>query len=375
MKVIIAPDKFKGSLTAAQVCEAIERGVRDIWPGAIIESIPLADGGEGTCEVLTRHAAGQFVTCRVTGPRFEPRTATYGIDRQRKTAIIEMASASGLMLLRGEEWDPLETTTFGTGELIRHALEQGIERVILGLGGSATNDAGLGMAAALGYTFLDGDGQPLKPIGASLSHLRAIDAQNVHPGLSRAEIIALCDVRSPLYGPQGAAYVYARQKGADDASVAKLDRGLRNFSKVVDQVMGLEANFEGAGAAGGLGAGAKVFLDATLWRGTSFVMEAVGMPERINRATLIFTGEGRLDEQTLSGKVVSAVCQLGREAKIPVIAVCGINDLPREALLKLGLFRVIPLADSTTSAIVAMEHAAALISSKVKSALETHSIH
>lgn len=370
MKVLIAPDKFKGSLTADEVAAAIAKGVRAVWPQAGIESIPLADGGEGTCALLTTHSQGTMIECTVTGPRFTRVPASYGISGDGQEAFIEMAAASGLMLLRPEDRDPLVTTTFGTGELIAHALDRQVSEIVLGIGGSATNDAGIGMASALGYRFFDSQGVELRPVGASLVHLHTMAASAAHARLGNVRVVALCDVTNRLYGPDGAAYVYAHQKGADRDALALLDEGLRNFSRVIEQATGIETNFPGAGAAGGLGAGARVFLNASLERGIDYMINTTGLVDRLKDVQLVITGEGRIDTQSLSGKVVLEVTRLARDAGIPTMAVCGSADLSPKDSARLGLQQIISLVDENTSAEHAIEHAAELISRRVETALQ-----
>jgi len=371
MKILVCPDKFKGSLTAPEVCTAIASGIRAAMPVADIDEVPLADGGEGTCLLLTRQSGGTLIEREVAGPRFESVRAAYGLSGDRQTAFIEMAAAAGLMLLDPDQRNPRFTTTFGVGELIGDALNRGVRHIVLGIGGSATNDAGIGMAAALGFQFLDAEGNRLEPVGESLIHLRRIARDAVHPRLNNVAVTTLCDVANPLYGPDGAARVYAPQKGADPETAIILDNGLRNFSEVVGQEMKISANFPGAGAAGGLGAGAKVFLGATPERGIDFMMSATKFHQRLVGTDIIVTGEGRLDGQTLSGKVVSEVCRIGKKAGIPVIAVCGSAELTEESRTALGLAAIESLVDENTPVEIAIRHAPELIAQKIKNVL-TH---
>lgn len=248
IRVLIAPDKFKGSLTAHQVCVAIREGLLIRNPEIIVECVPLADGGEGTAALLTQYFGGTMIQAEVQGPRFEPIVSYYGESKNGTTAFIEMATASGLQLLEPSKRNPLETTTFGTGQLIADAIDRGVSKIILGIGGSSTNDAGIGMAAALGFTFLDEDGNILPPVGKSLNRLRIVREDKVHPRLKNTEFITLCDVTNPLYGPEGAAFVYAPQKGASAEDVLTLDEGLKNFESVISRQYSAEVNFPGAGA-------------------------------------------------------------------------------------------------------------------------------
>ncbi len=365
VNILICPDKFKGSLTAREACTAIADGVRAVHPNVKINTVPLADGGEGTCSLLTEWHGGKHITIPVKGPLFAEVMARYGISNDGSTAFIEMAEASGLMLLEPGERNPLHTTTLGTGELIADALARGATNIILGIGGSATNDAGMGMAAALGYVFLNTKGEVLSPVGENLVHIHRILIDKVHPALVKSSFTALCDVRNPLYGPDGAAFVYGPQKGADKSAVALLDRGLQNFEKVATRELGRAADFPGAGAAGGLGAGAKVFLHAAVRTGVGFVIESTDLVNRIHEADIVVTGEGKIDSQTLSGKVVSEVARHAREAGKPVVAVCGVCELSDEELRRNGIHETVVLASGNTSPEEAMNHASECIRERI----------
>ena len=365
MKILICPDKFKGSLTAREVCDAVGAGLARLPPRFVIQSVPLADGGEGTCELLTSWHGGNQISLQVTGPLFSPVTARYGVSSDGATAFIEMAEASGLSILRPEERNPLITTSVGTGELIADALKRGVRDIVLGIGGSATNDAGIGMASALGFEFYGAGGELLTPTGENLIHIRHIGSDHVHPKLGTARITALCDVTNPLYGPDGAAYVYGPQKGADKVAVELLDAGLRNFRRVAHKHRRISVDFPGAGAAGGLGAGARVFLNAVIRKGIDHVIESTGLDEKIRLADVVITGEGRLDWQTFSGKVVSEVLKLAEKRSKPVIAICGSCELTEEETLARGIARVISLVDDDTSSESAIQNAATQIARKV----------
>ena len=365
MKILICPDKFKASLTAKEVCDAVGAGLARLQTRFVIQSVPLADGGEGTCELLTNWHGGNQIALQVSGPLFAPVTARYGISSDGETAFIEMAEASGLSLLRQEERNPLVTTSLGTGELIADALNRGARNIVLGIGGSATNDAGIGMASALGFGFYGAGGELLKPTGENLIHIRHIAIDHRRPELAAARITALCDVTNPLYGPDGAAYVYAPQKGADKVAVELLDAGLRNFRRVAHKYLRTSVDFAGAGAAGGLGAGARVFLNATIRKGVDHIIESTGLDEKICMADVVITGEGRLDWQTFSGKVVSEVLKLAEKRGKPVIAVCGSCELTEEETLARGIARVISLVDDDTSSESAIQNAASHIARKV----------
>ena len=361
MTILIAPDKFKGSLTAQQVCKAIEEGLHSINPSLKIVSIPLADGGEGTSDLLTDFSGGSTVRVTVDDPLFREIESTYGISKDGKTAFIEMAKASGLQLLNTEERNPLNTTTFGTGQLIKHALERGAKHIILGIGGSATNDAGIGMAAALGYSFLSATKDKLKPVGKNLTLLASIDTDHIHPLLSNAKFTVLCDVQNQLSGIAGAAFVFGPQKGASGEDVKILDRGLRQFKKIAEATFNKDVDFPGAGAAGGLGAGAKVFLNATMSSGFDFIARFTQLEDMIQKADLVLTGEGKIDHQTLSGKVVKGVADLAAQHQKPCIAFAGRCDLPANKIKELKLLEIISISNEETNEQEAMTQAFALL--------------
>ncbi len=365
MKVLIAPDKFKGSLSAQEVSAAIGNALLKLDPTIQLQTIAMADGGEGTAQLLTEQSHGTWVSCSVRDPFFRKIDAGFGISGDGQTAFIEMASASGLQLLTPWEHDPLKTTTLGTGELIAQAFQHKVKRIVLAIGGSATNDAGIGMAQALGYKFYDQQHNELIPIGENLEHLHRVDTTSVDTRLHTTEFIVLCDVTNTLFGEQGAAYVFAPQKGATEQDVVRLDSGLRNFASVIKTQMNVDINFAGAGAAGGLGAGSKVFLNATLQRGIDYVMEALKVDVAIHNADLIITGEGKLDLQTLSGKVVAGITSIATRLNKPVIAVVGKNELTETQWKQAGIAQVISLVDKDTSVEMAMKAPLHLIINKL----------
>ena len=335
MKLLIAADSFKDALSAMGVCEAIAHGLRLAIPDATLQLLPLADGGEGTAEILTYHSKGAWLTSTVNDPLFRPVEAAYGLSGDGKTAFLDMAQASGLQLLKPEERNPLKTTTFGVGQLITKAVEAGARKVILGVGGSATNDGGLGMAAALGYRFLDKKGRELSPVGDALLHVARMDASKLKIDLSKVDFRILCDVDNPLYGLQGAAYIYARQKGANDNSIEHLDQGLRHFAKVLNaDNLALKP---GAGAAGGMGFAGLFFLKGQLQAGIDTVMDIVHFDQAMSDVDFLFTGEGRIDEQTLHGKLISGVCQRAKKQAVPVIALCGALNANPAQIQAIGL--------------------------------------
>lgn len=325
MRILVAPDKFRGTLTAAEAASAIARGWRRVRPHDVIEEVPLADGGEGTLDALLAALGGERRTARVSGPLGDEIEATFGLAGPRgRLGIVEMARASGLGLVSPARRDPMRASTRGTGELILAALRAGAREVLVCLGGSATTDGGAGMAQALGVALLDAEGVPVGPGGAGLLRLARIDATRLDPLARAARVQAACDVDSPLAGPRGAAHAFGPQKGASPEEVLLLDRALRHLAAVVHRDLGIDVrDLPGAGAAGGLGAGLAAFLGARLRPGVQVVMEAVGLGRRIRAADLVLTGEGAFDESSLRGKVPAGVLALSRSAGVPVVILCG----------------------------------------------------
>lgn len=324
MRIILAPDSFKGSLSALEVCQAMEAGIRRVANEAEVYSVPMADGGEGTVRSLVDATEGRMINKTVTGPLGEPVRAFLGITGDGETAVIEMAAASGLPLVPKDRRNPRITTTFGTGELILAALAEGCKKIIIGIGGSATNDGGAGMAQALGYRFLDRKGRDLPFGGAGLKELVKIDGSGKDPRLAEVTVVAACDVTNPLTGPDGAAAVYGPQKGATPEMIRGLDEALAVFARVVEDDLGLQVkDLPGSGAAGGLGAGLVAFTGAQLQPGVKIISEAVGLHSRIQGADLVFTGEGRIDGQTVKGKTPIGVAGVAKSLRVPVLAVAG----------------------------------------------------
>lgn len=324
MKIILAPDKFKGSLSAIEVCNALEKGIKKLDNSIEIIKHPLADGGEGTLAILNNFFKLNQKNVIVNNPLFKPCEATYLVSND--TAYIEMASASGLQLLSENERNCFYTSSFGTGELILDAVKNGFKNIVIFIGGSATNDAGIGMASALGYKFYNLENQLVKPIGKELINIVTIEKDNLKINLNTINFTVICDVKNELYGPNGAAFVYAKQKGASISEVEQLNEGLINFSNKVDLFLGKKiANIPGSGAAGGFGAGAICFLNAKLQSGINFVMDHTNFNTfATSNVDLIITGEGSVDKQTIEGKVVSGVAQKATDFKIPYIIVSGI---------------------------------------------------
>lgn len=336
MKILIAVDSYKGSLTSLEAGQAIQAGIQNVSATHNTEIIPIADGGEGILSVMLHTLGGKVQTVSVQNPCMEPIEAGYGISTDGGTAFIEMANASGLPLIPNSKRDPMETTTYGTGELIRDALEKGCKEFIIGIGGSATNDAGTGMLQALGYRFLDKDGNPLGQGGKILENIVHICTQNVHKELKNAHFIVACDVNNPFYGPNGAAHIFARQKGANDSMIEELDRGMRSFANVIHQTTGKDiSHVPGSGAAGGMGGGLLAFLNAELKSGAELILDLCQFKEKATNADLILTGEGRIDRQSLMGKIPGKILEIGKQKGIPVIAIAGCVE-DKDSLLEAG---------------------------------------
>jgi len=351
MKVVIAPDSFKGCLLSAEVAAAIGEGVRRAAPRAEVVEVPMADGGEGTVQALVAATGGKLVTRTVEGPLGEPVEASFGLLGDGKTAVIEMAAASGLPLVPPQRRDPTATSTYGTGELIRAALDLGVSEIIIGIGGSATNDGGCGMAQALGVRFYDAAGELIPRVtGGRLLDIACINFDEWDLRLADVRIRVACDVDNPLFGPSGAAYVYAPQKGATPEQVEMLDRGLRHLSEIIerDLQMGV-AELPGAGAAGGLGGGLVAFCGGRLEPGVEIVIDAAGLRERMAGAALCITGEGRIDEQTPRGKTPAGVARVAAEAGAVVVGLAGQIDLDSSAASEVGLAAAFGIASGPMS--------------------------
>jgi len=324
MKVVIAPDSYKESLTAMEVATAIENGFKEIMPDAEYIKLPMADGGEGTVQSLVDATGGDIVTVEVTGPLGQPVEGFYGLLGDGSTAVIEMAAASGLHLVEPNERNPLLTTTYGTGELIKAALDRGVDHIIIGIGGSSTNDGGVGMAQALGAKLVDANGVDLPFGGGALADLVSIDLSGLDSRLATVQLEVACDVDNPLCGPKGASHIFGPQKGATPEMVTELDANLAHYAEVIRQTNGKEViNQAGAGAAGGLGAALLGLFDATLRPGISIVMDAVNLAEVVKDADLVITGEGRIDSQTIHGKTPIGVARTAKLYNLPVIGIAG----------------------------------------------------
>ncbi|MCL4692164.1 MAG: glycerate kinase [Candidatus Hydrogenedentes bacterium] len=362
MRIVIAPDSFKECLSALEVSEALASGLRRALPDAELELVPMADGGEGTVDALVAATGGSTVPLTVTGPLGDPVDAVYGVLGDGTTAVIEMASASGLALVPKERRDPRIATTYGTGELLRAAMNGGATRIIIGIGGSATNDGGAGMAEALGYRFLDASGNPLPRGGAALADLARIDTSIRFPAIDHCTVQVACDVSNPLCGPNGASFVYGPQKGASPRDAEELDEALRHFAHVVRDQLGIEiAELPGAGAAGGLGAGLVAFARGSLRPGVDLVAAACRLAERLEGADFVVTGEGKLDGQSIHGKTPVGVATIAQKAGVRVIAVAGILGDGCEAVHSAGIEAVHSLTGEFVTPEYAIANAAALL--------------
>jgi len=346
MKILVAPDKFKGSLSAQEVCDAIEKGIKKHDSTIEVIKHPLADGGEGTIEILRYYFPLKQVVLEVQNPLFKSIKSSYFVSKD--TAYIEMSNASGLQLLEKKDQNCYYTSTIGIGQLIKDAISKGFKNINLFIGGSATNDAGIGMATALGYHFFDSNENLLKPIGKELINISKIDSSSLFFDLSNINFTVICDVKNPLFGENGAAYIYASQKGASKKEVELLDEGLQNFSVQVQNYLNIYvADIEGSGAAGGLGAGAVAFLNAKIQSGIEFVLDQTNFNNQINKGIdLIITGEGSVDKQTLQGKVVKGISNISKKYNVPFYIVSGIvkdKNLVVEALSPLGISSIMEL--------------------------------
>jgi glycerate kinase len=372
MKIVIAPDSFKGCLTALGVAEAIERGLKKASGEIVVSIVPMADGGEGTVQSLVDATGGRIVNTNVKDPLFRNIESFYGILGDGTTAVIEMAAASGLPLLTPAERNPLNTSSYGTGELILNALDSGCRNFIIGLGGSATNDGGCGMAEALGVKFLDSTGIPFSVTGAGLSRLSRIDFDNIDPRIRACRFTAACDVDNPLTGKNGASAVFGPQKGASPVDVMLLDSNLANFAAIVTLQTGKDINnLPGAGAAGGLGAGVRIFLDADLKKGFGIVAEKTQLESKIREADVVITGEGMIDSQTCMGKTPFGVAQIAKSFNIPVIAIAGSLGEGYQSLYSQGFTAIYPIARRPMTLEQSMQNAVSLLEDASENIMRT----
>ncbi len=365
MNILIAPDKFKGSLTSLDAGEAIREGILRADNNAGTSLFPMADGGDGFSEVMKYYLHTKTKMSGTIDPLGRNISASYEWNKKDQVAIIELASSSGLVLLKKEERDPFVTSTFGTGLLITHAINHGAKKIILGIGGSATNDAGTGILAAMGFSFLDESGNTLKPCGGNLIRIEKIIPPQTLPPV---KIEIACDVINALYGPEGAAYIFAPQKGATPGQVKQLDDGLKHFSNVLERQTG--KNFSaipGTGAAGGIAAGLLAYLSMSLTKGTDLIINASNIKNSIEGVDFIITGEGKLDRQSLGGKTVSAVTSLAKEKNTPVAAVCGRIELSEPEWRQLGISLAVEISDTSVNEEDSMKNAYRLLRDKAMS--------
>lgn len=367
MQIVIAPDSFKECLSATKVAEAISQGIVRIIPKADIISIPVADGGEGTVEALVKATNGKVIQVPSVDALNRPISSFYGVLDDGSTAVIEMAAASGIELLTSKERNPLLTSTYGTGLLIKSALEAGYTKIIVAIGGSATNDGGVGMARALGVEFYDSNNEPLSLGGGYLSRLHSIDISSIHPLLTKAEITVACDVRNPLLGPSGATYTFGPQKGATPEMLITLEEGMQHYATILQNKFNQDVSTkEGAGAAGGLGAALMTFCKARMIPGFELICKLTHLEEYISQADLIFTAEGKIDSQTAFGKTISGVARLARKHKVPAIALGGIISDDLTELYQQGITAAFSIANGPITLEESKAQAFSLLSNRTE---------
>ena len=375
MKILVAPQEFKGSISALSVAEAAETGVMRVFPEAEVVLCPVADGGDGTLETLVEVSGGEVRTCSVQNPIGETITAQWGAMGDGVTAVIEMARTSGLALLSLDERDPLNSSTFGLGQAILEALNQGFRKFIVGIGGSATNDAGAGMAQAMGATLLNAEGKSIPFGGAALADLRSIDISKMDTRIENSQFMVACDVSNPLTGDEGASAVYGPQKGATPEMVAQLDNALLNFAEIVKKDIGKNVSeISGAGAAGGLGAGMLAFMGAELKAGVDIVLETVQLREKLSDVDLVITGEGGMDFQTVYNKAPIGVARIAGEFNIPTIAIAGLLGQNFTVVHDHGIRAATSIVDGPISLEESSERASELISNSVEESLRFISV-
>ena len=372
MKIIVAPDSYKGSLSAKEVADAIEKGLKKVDETIEVVKVPMADGGEGTVQSLVDASNGKLVTLKVMDPLMREIDSFYGILGDGTTAVMEMAAASGLPLIKKEEKNPWKTTTFGTGQLIKHALDMGCRSIIMGIGGSATNDGGCGMAMALGVKFLDKEGNEVGFGGGSLGLIHSIDVSGLDERIKECTIVAACDVDNPLVGLKGASHIFGPQKGADTEMVLALDKNLQHYGMLVEEALGVSLlDYPGAGAAGGLGGGLLAFLGASLKSGIDIVIDTTKLEEIMKGADLVITGEGMIDYQTLHGKTPYGVARAASKQNIPVIAIAGGIGKNIEVLYDHGFTSIFSIVDKPMTLDEAIENCDALLQSVAERVLRT----
>ena len=372
MNIVIAPDSFKECLSAKEVATAIAMGIFEAISDVEVFKIPISDGGEGLLETLMQGAGGKFVEVVVKDPLMRSIKASYGILEDKKTAVIEMALASGLELLKENEKNPMLTSTYGTGQLIKDALDNGCTKIIIGIGGSATNDGGAGMARALGAKFLNKKGEELKEGGGSLNELNNIDLSNFDDRLSRCEVVVACDVSNPLTGPNGASMVYGGQKGGSHEDLLKLDKNLAHLAAIIKSELQIDiAETPGAGAAGGIGAALMAFMKGRLVNGIELVLETLKMEEYIKSADLVITGEGKIDGQTLHGKTIAGIAKMAKKYRVPVVVITGKIGEDIEPIYDMGVCGVYSIVNEPMDLHQAITEAPKLIQNSVKNIMGT----
>ncbi|MFC8687870.1 glycerate kinase [Brevibacillus porteri] len=375
MKIVIAPDSFKGSLTAKQVGEAIRSGIQRVLPQSELIVKPMADGGEGTMQCLVDATNGRILTTTVKNPLGQDISAEFGILGDGITCVIEMAAASGLYLISAADRNPLVTTTYGFGQLITAGLDQGCRKFILGLGGSATNDGGAGMLQALGYVLLDQDDQPLSFGGGELSRLSRIDTSHIDKRLADCHFVIACDVTNPFVGPNGASHVFGPQKGATPEMVLQLDDHLRHFADLIEKTRGIAIHdLPGTGAAGGVAGALLAFLNGQLRSGIEIVIETTGLAEAMDKATLVITGEGQVDFQTAQGKTPCGVAQVAQRYGIPVIVLAGSIGHGIDALYEKGVSAVVSITNQPMTLDQSMREAASLLEQTAEQVMRIYSL-
>ncbi len=361
MKIVVAPDKFKGSLTAREVCEATQRGILESQPDARVEMLPLADGGEGSLAILIDSLGLDTVEVTVQDPLFRSTQAIYG--RSGDVAYIEMAQSSGLQLLQPSERTAANTSSVGVGKLMRHALHAGVKKIYLFVGGSATNDGGMGMAHGLGFRFLDEKGHSLQPIGRNFENVARIKPPN---GSLDFQLTIVTDVQNVLLGPEGATRQYGPQKGATKEEIRRLEAGMKHFAGIISSRWGRDVSrIPGSGAAGGIGVSAMGLLSGKIQGGIDTILNQTNFDDLLTDANLVITGEGKLDEQTLQGKVVDGVCKRCRTAKVPVVVICGDSSLSRDEWQQLQVLEVLKVKSDEHSVAYSMTHAASLVQQRI----------
>lgn len=375
MNIVVAPDSFKESLSAKQVAASITLGVLSIYPEAEVVQIPVSDGGEGLLDAFTEALDVKKISLVVRDPLLRNIDAWYGILEDKTTAVIEMATASGLELLEDDEKDPLITSSYGTGQLILDALDRGYSRIIIGLGGSATNDGGMGMVKALGGRFLDEGNEEIGEGGGALFRLRSIDVSGLDKRLAKCEIIGACDVTNPLTGPNGASFVYGAQKGGTSEVLKQLDENLIHYNSIIKSDIGIEANrVAGAGAAGGMGAGMIAFFGAELRSGFDLISESLELEFHIQNADLVITGEGKIDAQTLNGKVILGVADIAKKFNVPVIVIAGKIGEGIEQIYNHGVTAIFSIVDQPLELDESLKRADELIQSCVENIMRVFKI-